>query len=244
MIYRTNQGQVSYGESVGILLLESNIPFIPGDVGNASTYPFPVRFERMEGLTFDKLLTKDRALLEPMFEAGHKLVKEGVKAITGDCGFMMAFQKEIAEELNVPVFMSSLIQIPLMAMMLGKDEKIGIICSNEPYLNHDLLTVAGIEQYTEKIHVKGLENEKHFRDAVILESGTLDAEAIEKETVAAALELVQTYPEIKMLLLECSILPPYAHAVQQATRLPVFDFVTLIKYVHSGLVRTRYSGFM
>lgn len=95
MLYRANPGQVSYGESIGILLMDTYTPFVPGDVGNATTYSFPVRFQRVQGLTFDQLLTKDQALVEPLLEAGHELVKEGVRAITGDCGYMAMFQKKL-----------------------------------------------------------------------------------------------------------------------------------------------------
>lgn len=46
------------------------------------------------------------------------------------------------------------------------------------------------------------------------------------------------------VLLECSDLPPYAHAVQRALELPVFDFITMINHVHTSLVQTPYKGFM
>ena len=42
MIYKTQKGQVSSGEAIGILLLETSVPFIPGDVANATTYSFPM----------------------------------------------------------------------------------------------------------------------------------------------------------------------------------------------------------
>ena len=48
MIYRVKNRQVSYGEAIGIILLENYAPFIPGDVANASTYDSPVRFQRVE----------------------------------------------------------------------------------------------------------------------------------------------------------------------------------------------------
>ena len=46
------------------------------------------------------------------------------------------------------------------------------------------------------------------------------------------------------VLLECSDLPPYAHAIQREIGLPVFDFVTMISYVHSSVVRRPYDGWM
>jgi hypothetical protein len=39
-------------------------------------------------------------------------------------------------------------------------------------------------------------------------------------------------------------LPPYAHASQVAVGLPVFDFFTMINYVHTTLIRTPFTGFL
>jgi hypothetical protein len=49
MIYHARKGQVSSGEAIGILLLDTAVPFIPGDVANATTYDFPVCFRKVEG---------------------------------------------------------------------------------------------------------------------------------------------------------------------------------------------------
>ncbi|MGP4071008.1 aspartate/glutamate racemase family protein [Piscibacillus sp. B03] len=244
MLYRATPGQVSYGESIGILLLDTFTPFVPGDVGNATTYSFPVRFQRVDGFTFTKLLTKDPKLKEPLLEAGHQLVKEGVRAITGDCGYMAMFQKEIAAELNVPVFLSSLLQLPFMSAMLGPDEKIGIICSHSKYFDYDLLKGLGLEVDPVKFEVIGMETQEHFRLAAHVENGLLDPEVAEDEAVSVAVDLVNRHPEVKMILLECSSLPPYGAAIQQATGLPVFDYITMINYVHSAVVKSKYIGFM
>ncbi|RPF53948.1 aspartate/glutamate racemase family protein [Aquisalibacillus elongatus] len=244
MLIKANPGQVSYGESIGILLLETFSPFIPGDVGNASTYSFPVRYKRVEGLTFDRLLAKDPELKELILEAGHDLVREGVKAITGDCGYMAMFQKEIAHELNVPVFLSSLLQLPFMSSMLGPHEKIGIICSHAGHFDYDLINGMGIEVDRDKICVAGMEHQEHFRLAAHVENGELDPDIAEQEALSVATSLVDKYPDIKMLLLECSSLPPYGAAIQQATGLPVFDYISMINYVHTAVVKTRYQGFM
>jgi hypothetical protein len=45
------------------------------------------------------------------------------------------------------------------------------------------------------------------------------------------------------IVLECSMLPPYARAVQEATGLPVFDFVTMINYFYEGTHRQTYHGY-
>jgi hypothetical protein len=50
-------------------------------------------------------------------------------------------------------------------------------------------------------------------------------------------------PDMGAIVVECSMLPPYAAAVQRETSLPVFDFVTMIDYVYAGTHRTPYHGY-
>jgi len=92
--------------------------------------------------------------------------------------------------------------------------------------------------------IAGMEKQKEFSEAVLKEKGTLDSRLIEQEVVAVAKKMVKKSPEIGALLLECSDLPPYGPAIQQKTQLPVFDFFTMIHYVHTALVKKEFLGFM
>ena len=185
----------------------------------------------------------DHDLLEPMLEAGWRLVKAGVRAVTGNCGFMILFQEAMARELPVPVFMSSLLQLPFVSRLLKPDETVGIISASERSLSPEHLRIAlgGAEaNYT----VAGMEDQPAFHAAIHAEVGKLDFDAIETEVVAVAESLIEKNPSVRALLIECTDLPPYAAAVQEATGLPVFDYSTLINYVFSAVVRTRFEGYM
>jgi Asp/Glu/hydantoin racemase len=234
--------QAWYGESIGILILDASYPCIPGNVGNACTFPFPVRYERVEGASIDRLLNQqDPDLVSPFIDAAQRLYHSGVRAVTGACGFMALFQQEVSKSLDIPVLLSSLLQIPFMYQITGK--RIGIITANSTRLLPKHFTATGIPE-TLPLAIAGMENQPEFRDAILLEKGTLDSGKIETEVVEAAKALVKENPDIGSILLECSDLPPYAHAVQAAVGLPVFDFFTMIHHVHTGLVRKPFSGFM
>jgi len=97
---------------------------------------------------------------------------------------------------------------------------------------------------TANLVIAGLQNQSNFRAFGLDESGLLDAAAVEAEVVAVAQQMVAQAPETAAILLECSLLPPYAAAVQQAVRLPVFDYITMINYVFAAVVQQQYSGFM
>ena len=163
MLYKIKKGQASYGESIGILLLDSSLqPFIPGDVANATTYSFPVRFKVVKGLTGERLLNKDIRLLNSLIEAGRELVEKGVRAITGDCGFMAVYQREAAKQLGVPVFLSSLLQLPFLTRIIGEGQKVGIITCSSKVLDDALLREVGIKDMN-SVYVKGMQDKEYYR---------------------------------------------------------------------------------
>ena len=243
MIYKARPGQASYGEAIGILLLDTFVPFIPGDVANATTYDFPVRFQKVQGLTTGQVLGKDPTAFEPILAAAEELACQGVRAITGDCGFLALHQRRLASRFEIPVFLSSLLQIPFISGILGPDRKVGVITADSKGLDEPLLIAVGVEP-GEKLVIRGMEDQPGFSKAVIEEMGVLDSGRIENEVVSVARNMVEDEPEVGALLLECSCLPPYGRAIQEAVRLPVFDYVTMINYVHSALVKRRFEGEM
>jgi hypothetical protein len=243
MIYKTQKGQVSSGEAIGILLLDTSVPFIPGDVANATTYPFPVRFKRVDGFTVARAIGKAPAVFDTLLAAAQELVQQGVRAITGDCGFMGIHQKKLAKELEIPVFLSSLLQIPFITKLIAVDAKVGIITADSRSLDTDLLAAVGVPDESNLV-IRGLEDQRHFCQFAIEEIGSLDSEAVEGEVVGVARQMATEDQLIRAILLECSLLPPYGAAVHQAVNLPVFDYITMIKFVFSAVVKQRYSGFM
>ena len=243
MIYRANEGQVSSGEAIGILLTNSAVPFIPGDVANATTYNFPVRFKKVLGLTIESLFNHDTSLIESVVDAALELKKDGVRAITGDCGFMAIYQKDLVQQVGLPIFMSSLIQIPFMERLIRKEDKIGIITANSQSLDQIALEPCGAD-FGDKLIIRGLEECTYFADAFIKETGELHKDKVESEVVSVAKQIITDAPEVKLLLSECSVLAPYGPAVQQATGLPVFDYITMINYIHSVVVKQHFNGYM
>jgi len=227
---------------IGILVTDAVITRPPGDVGNPATYPFPVLYQRVPSASLERIIEKeDPELLLPILEAARELVRRGAAAITSTCGFMILYQPELARQLPVPVFLSSLLQLPFLRRVLDPEDQIGIITANARHLTPRHLRLAGLDDM-EAVRISGLENQPAFREAIFSGSGGFDPEAIQKEVVGAARELIRKNPRVRIFLLECSNLPPYAASVQQATGLPVFDFNTMIQQVYRAIQPSPYSG--
>jgi hypothetical protein len=230
----------TYGHAIGILLLDYRGPFIPGDVGNATTYDYPVLFKLVNGLTLDRVLDGDKSCEAEIVEAARELERFGVRGISSDCGFLIQYQAAVQAAVRVPVFMSSLLQIPFLSRLVG-GRPVGCITATAERLSPQWLALAGVGPEVNLV-LRGMENEPHFKEAILDECGWLDSDQIESETVGAALEMQREHPDLATIVLECSLLPPYAHAIQRATGLPTFDFVTLIDYLYAGTHRVTYAG--
>jgi hypothetical protein len=125
-IYRG--GRAIYGEAIGILLLDTKFPRVPGDIGNASTFDFPVRIRMIPGATAQCIVLEgDESVLPKFVEAAKELEAAGVRAITTSCGYLTTFQEALINAVNIPVFTSSLLQVPMVSRMLPKGRKVGIL---------------------------------------------------------------------------------------------------------------------
>src|SRR5579871_4068388 len=95
-------GKAIYGAPLGILMLEARFPRIPGDMGNAETWPFPVLYRVVRGATPERVVLNGAAgLLDDFLAAAADLVDLGAEAITTNCGFLSLFQRELAAHVRV-----------------------------------------------------------------------------------------------------------------------------------------------
>src|SRR5688572_12381251 len=232
---RVRGGFNQYGFSVGILMLDTRFPRIPGDMGNATTFPFPVRYHRVAGADPDLVVRRGAEGLLPAFvEGAQALEREGVGAITTNCGFLIKYQAELARAVRVPVFTSSLLLVPLVHRTLPPGQRIGIMTVNASTLTPEHLTGAGIGADV-PLAVVGMETEKEFTRALLDNELELDVDPAREEHIRVARRLVADHPDVGAIVLECTNMPPYTADIQRETGRPVFDIVSLVRLVHDGL---------
>src|SRR5689334_23018271 len=121
-------GKALYGAPLGILMLEARFPRIPGDMGNATTWPFPVLYRVVRGASPEKVVLRGaRGLLPAFIDAARDLVSLGAEAITTNCGFLALFQKELQDAVKVPVATSSLMQVRWVQQTLPPGKRVGVV---------------------------------------------------------------------------------------------------------------------
>ena len=226
-------GKAVYGASVGILLLESRFPRIPGDGGNAGTWPFPMLYRVVGGATPDKVV-RDRGggIVEDFAAAARELVAIGADGITTNCGFLVLYQDRLAQACGVPVAASSLLQVPWVERLLPPGRRVGVVTVEAGSLTPRHLECAGARPDTP---VEGTEGGAEFTRVLLGDELELDVGRARAEVIAAARRLVERNRDIGAIVLECTNMPPYAAEVSRAVGLPVYDFYSFVCWFQAGL---------
>ena len=226
-------GKAVYGARLGILMLEARFPRIPGDMGNATTWPFPVLYHVVRGASPQRVVRERAAgLLAPFVDAARELVRLGADGITSNCGFLSLFQAEIADAVGVPVAISSLMQVPLVDRLLPAGKRAGILTVDARALTREHLEKAGCAADTP---VAGTDGGREFTRVLIGDEPTLDVAAAEHDVVEAGAALAQRHPELGAIVLECTNMAPYARALRERVGVPVFDIYSFACWFHAGL---------
>ena len=227
-------GKALYGAPLGILMLEARFPRIPGDMGNGTTWPFPVLYRVVKGASPERVVLQGaKGLLPDFIAAAKELVDLGAEGLTTNCGFLSIFQKEIAAAVGVPVATSSLMQVPWVQATLPPGKRVGLVTVSGSTLTPAHLEGAGVPLDAPMVGTEG--GQEFFRVLIKAEKQDLDIGLAEQDVVEAGKGLVARHPNIGAIVLECTNMPPYAAALQAAIGMPVYDIYSMITWFHAGL---------
>lgn len=233
-------GKAIYGAPLGILMLEARFPRIPGDMGNAATWPFPVLYHVVRGASPERVVLQGaRGLLPDFIAAAKDLVDLGAEAITTNCGFLALFQKELAEAVKVPVATSSLMQVPWVQATLPPGKRVGVVTVSGATLTQAHLEGAGVPLDTPMVGTEG--GKEFFRVIIRGEKDDLDVALAEADIIDAGRRLIADNPDIGAIVLECTNMPPYAAALREAVGLPVYDIYSMVSWFYAGLRPRRFG---
>ena len=232
-------GKSVYGASVGILMLEAQFPRIPGDMGNALSWEFPVQYRVVRNASPDLVVRRGAPGLLPLFiEAARDLVASGVDGITTNCGFLSLFQADLAAAVEVPVAASSLMQVAMVNALLSPGKRCGVLTISASTLTEAHLRAAKVPEGTP---IGTTEGGREFTRAILGNEPMLDVDAARQDNVDAARALTAAHTGLGALVLECTNMTPYAPAIRAATGLPVFSMLSFVNGFQSGLTPRDYG---
>ena len=207
---------------LGILILDTRFPRPPGDIGCGRTFEragIAARYLRMQGVDPQRAVIEgDDALLEPILQGARQLERDGAAMIATTCGFLCRYQQPLARALGVPVLTSSLLQVREL-------QAPGIVTIDRDSLGRRELAAVGVGA---EVPVQGVRHDAEFRRRILGNQPSLDLRQAGEDVVEAARLLVESHPEVRNVVLECTNMPPYRAAVERATGRPVHDMETLL----------------
>ena len=230
------------GKPVGMISLDSRFPKPPGHIKNPGSLSFPVLYSpRVKGVTVARLLREPgEKVLELCLDAVRYLEDEGAGAITGSCGFLALYQRELSDAVSVPVFASSLIQVPLIQQMLGGGKRVGVMTASSESLTAKHFQSVGAD--IDSVDIVGMDDQPEFRDVIL--DGTrddMDLAKIEAELLSAADDLIAKSGDLGAVVLECTDMSHFAPQIQARVQVPVFDLTSLTTMVATAIARNPYG---
>ncbi|MDX3906729.1 MAG: aspartate/glutamate racemase family protein [Pigmentiphaga sp.] len=227
-----------HGVTVGILMVKTGFCRLPGDVGHAGTWDFPVQYRIVEQATPDKMMAlEESGLLDAFKDAARELVAGGVDGIATTCGFLALYQRELAAACGVPVASSSLLQAPWAERLLPPGKRVGILTFSRESLHAAHLEAVGVDAGTP---VVGMPADSMFVTAIKSGDTVPRFEPMRTEVLDAAARLLRDYPDVGAIVSECSNMTPFSADIAERFGVPVYDGVTLINWFHAGLRPRRY----
>jgi hypothetical protein len=236
---RPHQRQPVHGVTIGIMILDTGFQRVPGDIGYAPTFGFPVQYAVVRGATPDRIVRpKADGMLELFKTAADDLIALGVDGITTSCGFLACLHQELTAHCSVPIATSSLLQIPLVQSLLPKGKRVGVLTADKAALTDDHFRCVGVAP---DLPVVGMPPNGVFRYNNRTGQPVVDRDAQEIEVLDMAQELLTQNDNVGAIVLECTNLPPYSAAIERRFGVPVYDIINLVEWFHAGLRPRRYT---
>ena len=172
--------------SLGIIRLDYDYPAAVGDIDHPGSFDYDVYYKVIPGLTFEMCQSGEisNKVKKHIIDSVKWFNEKRVSGITGDCGFMVNIQDIVREHTTLPVFMSSLVQLPTLVQSYGNKEKILVLTAN----GKSLLDMKGLiydlcnsDIENEQIVIFGCENINGF-DAVA-KGEKVNTQVVEKDLI-------------------------------------------------------------
>ena len=220
---KARKNHTCYGMGIGIMVLDDAYPGFPGDVRNASGFGYPVQYDIAKGVdNYTLVWEPDKTpCRQPILDAAKRLENMGCRAIAAECGYFAYFQKDVAAHVDIPVFMSSLLQVPFIQQLIGPTKSVGIVCAQKRFLTSTHLENVGID-LNSNFYIAGAQDEfgcpqfdtlwDHEKRPEVPESYYKESE---KDMIRICKEYIKNHPDIGAIMLECTGMQPYARAIQR-----------------------------
>jgi len=207
---------------LGVVMLDTRFPRLPGDIGNPTSFDVPVIYHRVAGATVAAVVADGPpppTVARGLLDAARALDRDGVSVIATSCGFLGALHERLQATVTCPVVSSSLMLLPELRERHGPGRPIGVLTFDAARLSPRHFG----PWRDDALVVEGIAADSTLYRTIAEDRPELDGETAREEVVAAARRLVTRAPDIPALVMECTNFSPYRAAVAAAVDRPVYD---------------------
>ena len=218
---------------VSILQLDTKFLRIPGDIGCEKTFIEPPQHLIVEGAKAHDVVTSRPENIDiiPFLEAAQSATGD---ILTTSCGFLAPYQKELQENLNIPVVVSSISQLPEMSKVYSPEQVIILTIAADKLCKKHLPRV--LWKYSKCIC--GLGNSSYFHKVIFEDMMMFDEAKVADELLTVFKNACNENK--RALLLECTNMPPYKAHLKQFKDIKVFDILSAIEALLPNTVNPTY----
>lgn len=213
---------------LGVLMLDTRFPRPVGDIGHPSAFSVPTQRCTIRGAWPDEIVQSGAGLrkgrvVTPILQLVRRLERDGAKAITTSCGFLVLLQRDMQAQVKIPVITSSLLQLP---GLLAQHQKVGVLTISSSKLGAEHLRAAGVPRARlGNVVVQGVDAKSEFATAILGNRPEMNLEQAAADVLAAAVALKTREPALTCVVLECTNMAPYRVAIEAATGLKTWALV-------------------
>jgi hypothetical protein len=228
-----------------ILQLATRFPRPIGDSSNPKTHGFPVEVRIMQNLTVDAVIydphsaATQQALVAEVVRVAREEIDRGALIVGTSCGFLGAYQTQIAQQLTVPFLSSSLVHLPNLNLAIDTSNAVLGILTFDAQMLSDAKWFARIAPA--RFVMAGLPKGGHLHRVIRNNEINLNSELAQQDVKSAAMELAQAAKlqfglPLSAVLFECTNLGPYRQAIQDTLGCPVIDYNALMAQAWASVI--------
>ncbi|HYG62190.1 MAG TPA: hypothetical protein VEL74_06390 [Thermoanaerobaculia bacterium] len=222
---------------LGILMLEGKMADVPGCMACEATFPYPVVRKVVRGSRTPLSAEEAWAMLPLYVDAARELEREGVAAITANCGLIALMQKELAATVSVPVVTSALLMVPDLHRLIG-GRRIGILTFFTHAVSERNYNASGWSSQDIPVALGGVgEHESWLTFLRTKEVSPELRERLTPDLLGVVRGMLAEHPDIGAFVSECTMLPACLQTVREEVGVPVFDILTQLDLAMSGSYR-------
>ncbi len=222
---------------LGILMLEGKMADVPGCMACEATFPYPVVRKVVRGSRTPLSAEEAWAMLPLYVEAARELEREGVAAITANCGLIALMQKELAATVSVPVVTSALLMVPDLHRLIG-GRRIGILTFFTHSVGERNYNASGWSSDDIPVALGGVGDCESWLTFLRTKEVPPELRAqMTADLLAVVRGMLTEHPDIGAFVSECTMLPACLQAVREEVGVPVYDVLTQLDLAMSGSYR-------